>query len=460
MARTADEARAQALAAQAARPTAFAQMSSGLGIGANVYSNKDQFLSYLQTTDPVQKSEYLQEINRNLGNTRSTAPGFDGSELEYLQTLMRRAGFSKAKTPIGGGMIGPGDAAGLDTVIALAYASNLDPLTYLENYNQTLAGKTVKQPDTTTRYSKQIQTALQFKDLGDARQYYSDSYFAAYGVYPSADLDKKFQDSWNAQIQSQDKPTTTKTKIEKAPIYDKKAKPLIDKKTGEQKKDKFGNLIYVDKSGKPAIAKDKNGVYRYTDVITGQSTSGGEGFTPEEQQQFLATFLSENFPGSSFNVDDVGGAAKTIYDSIVELHKANYTKPPAFSEVSGLIKNMLGSPDEKVQTELYTQYSNDIQAQALTRFNGLSAVVKPGENANKYIAPVLKTLSESLEKEVTIDSDIAKEIFNFKGEDGSYRMPNDFELLNYVKARPEYGRTSMAINESVNVAQALKNALG
>ena len=453
MARTADEARAQALAAQAARPTAFAQMSSGLGLGANVYSTTDPFLSYLQTTDPVQKAEYLQNINRSLGAQAGPA-GFDGTQIEYLQTLMRRAGFSKAKSPIGGGMIGPGDAAGLDTVVALAYASNVDPLTYLENYNSTLAGKTVKQPDTTTRYSKQIQTALQLKDLGDARQYYSDSYFAAYGFYPSADLDKKFQDSWNAQVKSQDKPTTTTTKTEYAPIYDKKSKPVMDKKTGEQKKDKFGNLVYS------SIAKDKSGKYRYETVITGSSISKAEGFTGEEQKQFLTTFLKENYPTAQFNVEDVGGAAKILYDSIVELHKANYSKPPAFSEVSGLIKDMIGTPDEKVQTELYTQYSNDIQSQALTRFNALSAVVKPGENASKYIAPVLKNLSESLEKEVTIDSDIAKEIFNFKGEDGSYRMPNDFELNNYIKARPEYGRTSMAINESVNVAQALKNALG
>ena len=453
MARTADEARAQALAAQAARPTAFAQMGSGLGLGANVYSTTDPFLSYLQTTDAVQKAKYLQDINRNLSGTRGPA-GFDGTQLEYLQTLMRRAGFSKAKSPTAGGMIGPGDAAGLDTVVALAYASNVDPLTYLENYNATLAGKTVKQPDTTTRYSKQIQTALQFKDLGDARQYYSDSYFAAYGFYPSADLDKKFQESWNAEMQRQDKPTTTTTKTEYAPIYDKKSKPVMDKETGEQKKDKFGNLVYS------SIAKDKSGQNRYTTVTTGSTISKGEGFTGEEQKQFLTTFLKENYPTANFSVEDVGGAAKTIYDSIVELHKANYSKPPAFSEVSGLIKNMIGTPDEKVQTELYTQYTNDIQAQALTRFNALSAVVKPGENANKYIGPVLKTLSESLEKEVTIDSDIAKEIFNFKGEDGSYRMPNDFELNNYIKARPEYGRTSMAINESVNVAQALKNALG
>ena len=62
MARTADEARAQALAAQAARPTAFAQMSSGLGIGADPYKSTDQFLSYLQATDPVQKPSTYKKL--------------------------------------------------------------------------------------------------------------------------------------------------------------------------------------------------------------------------------------------------------------------------------------------------------------------------------------------------------------------------------------------------------------
>jgi hypothetical protein len=70
----------------------------------------------------------------------------------------------------------------------------------LSDYNSTLVAKGPKQQDTTTKYTKQIQTALQFKDLGDARQYYSDAYFAAYGKYPEAELDKKFQDSWNANV--------------------------------------------------------------------------------------------------------------------------------------------------------------------------------------------------------------------------------------------------------------------
>jgi hypothetical protein len=453
MAESPGEMRARAAAIAAQRPTAFAQMGSSLEIGPNAYKNTDQFLSYLQTTDPVAKAEALQEINRNL-NRLSGPTGFDGTQFDYMQTLLRRGGFSKAKTPIGGGFIGPEDAAGLDKAIAAAYASNQDPLTYLENYNSTLVAKGPKQQDTTTKYTKQIQTALQFKDLGDARQYYNDSYFAAYGQYPSADLDKKFQDSWNANVLNQDKPTTTKTKTEFAPVYDKKSSPVMDKATGQQKKDKFGNLVFSK------IAVNQSGQKQYTTVSTGVTTSEAEGFTPEEQKQFLATFLSENYPTADFSRGDVGGAAKTIYDSIVELHKANFTTPPTFAAVSDLVSDVIGTPDEKVQTELLNQYYSDIQNAAVTRFNSLGSIVKPGENASKYISPILTNISAALEREITIDSDIAKEIFNFKGEDGKYRMPNEFEISKFIKSRPEYGKTSAAINDSINLAQSLKNALG
>jgi hypothetical protein len=451
---TAEQRRERAMAERAmGRSTAFAQMGSGFDVGANRYTSKDQFLSYLQATDPVTKNELLQEINRNLN--RNPGPvGFDGTQFDYMQTLLRRGGFSKAKTPIGGGILGPGDAEGLSTVIGLAYASNKDPLTFLSEYNQSVAAKGPKQQDTTTKYTKQIQTALQFKDLGDARQYYSDAYFVAFGKYPPAELDTKFQNSWNANVVSQNRPTTTEGKTEFEPVYDIKSKPVMDKTTGQQKKDKFGNLVFSK------ISVNEKGQLQYKTKSTGTSTAEGQGFTEEEQKQFLTTFLAENYPGTDFSEGDVGGAAKSIYDAIVELHKANYTTPPAFASVSGLITKIIGTPDEKVQTELFNQYSSDIQNNAVTRFNSLSSLVKPGENASKYISPVLSSLSTALEREVTIDSDIAKEIFNFKGEDGKYRMPNDFELNKFIKSRPEYGKTSTAINESINLAQSLKNALG
>jgi hypothetical protein len=166
----------------------------------------------------------------------------------------------------------------------------------------------------TTQFTKQVQSSLQYKDLGDARQSYSDAYFKAWGQFPNADLDKKFQNAWNAKVKSETQPTTTETKTEKVYIYDKKSKPVIDPKTKKQKVDAAGQPIFSIK------LKDSSGVYRTKTIVTGTSKSMGEGFTAEEQTQFLADFLANNYPDAKFNVDDVGGTAKTIYDTIAAYH--------------------------------------------------------------------------------------------------------------------------------------------
>ena len=82
---------------------------------------------------------------------------------------------------------------------------------------------------------------------------------------------------------------------------------------------------------------------------------------------------------------------------------------------------------------------------------------RKGEDGKRIPAHFIETLVVRCKDKVILDAYLGLAIsenpyiaFNFKGADGAYRMPNDFELLNYVKARPEYGKTSMAINEHGN----------
>jgi hypothetical protein len=438
-----------------AKPSAFAQMSNVPGTGnlnsPNIWKDPENlFYKFAFATEPLAKAQAYQNLNRALNSTAGPA-GFK-NQFDYISSLLVKTGLTKNSL---------GFASALDKVVAASVGTNTDPFTFLETYQKSLAGdKPVKQPDTTTRYAKQIQTAMQFKDLGDARQYYNDAYFTAFGKNPSADLDKKFQDAWNMQVRDQEKPTTTKTTTEKAPIYDKKAKPLIDKATGEQKKDKFGNPIYVDKSGKPAIAKDKNGVYRYTDVITGTSTSGGEGFTPEEQKQFLADFLVANNPNTEWSVDDLGGSAKSLYDTIASFHKANYSKVPDLPSLSTLINNVLSSTDEKVATEYITQYQNTVRKQTANKFMSLSEEIKAGEDADKYVKPLLEVFTTALEKNFTQDDPFVIQALNFKDDKGVYRMPNALELNQMIMNHPDYGKTAKAVNEAVDLTQNLRSKLG
>ncbi len=418
------------------KQSAFAQMSA-YSVGSIYNTSTDPYLLFAGATDPSRKAMYLQEIARTLSGKQGPA-GYQGSQLNYLQEMLRKSGLSKSTTPLG--MFGVDESNALEKVILASVASNVDPLTFLEDYNTSLKGKTIKQPDTTTKFTKQVQSALQFKDLGDARQYYSDAYFKAYGKFPEPDLDKRFQDAWNAEVKKQTQPTTTEGKTQFAPIYDTKSKKVIDPKTKKQKVDKFGNKVYA------SIKKNADGIEQYKTITTGVSTAKGEGFTAEEQTQFLATFLTNNFPGTDFSkVEDIGGTAKTLYDAIRNVHEQNYDD---------------ASPDDKVQSELFRQYTDKINKRANTRFMSLSEVIQPGENASQYVNPLLKSLSTALEQQISIKDPLAIKALNFKGEDGKYRLPNEFELNDMVMNDSRFGGTSTAINTAVNMAQTLKNALG
>jgi hypothetical protein len=431
------------------RPSAFAQMSNVPGTGnlnaPNIWKDPENlFYKFAFATDPLAKAQAYQNLNRAL-NATAGPTGFK-NQFDYISSLLVKTGLTKNSL---------GFASALDKVVAASVGTNTDPFTFLETYQKSLSGgKVVKQPDTTTRYAKQIQTAMQFKDLGDARQYYNDAYFTAWGKNPSADLDKKFQDAWNKQVRDQEAPTTTKTTTEFAPVYDKKSKPVIDSKTKKQKVDKFGNLVFSK------IALDQSGQKRYTSVVTGKTTSSGEGFTAEEQQQFLADFLVANNPNTEWKVDNLGGAAKTLYDTIASFHKANYTKVPDLATLSPLINNVLSSTDPKVATEYIAQYQNTIRKQTASKYMSLAEEINAGEDADKYVKPLLEVFTTALEKNFTQDDPFVIQALNFKDDKGVYRMPNALELNQMIMNHPDYGKTAKAVNEAVDLTQNLRSKLG
>lgn len=435
------------LASTNTTPTAYASV-----VGPSIYTSTDPYLSFVQTPDPNRKSEYLQNINRTL-SAQAAPEGFAGNRMQYLLTLLRTSKLSKAKTPLTNNMIGIEDSAALEKVINAAYASNQEPIEWLSRYTGSLGPKVIKQPDTTTKFTKQIQTAFQYKDLGDARQAYSNAYFTAFGVYPSADLDKKFQNSFNAQEKLQNQPTTTAGKVEQAPIYDTKSKPIIDPKTKKQAVDAFGNKKFSK------IKTDSAGVKQYTPITTGTSTRQGEGFTAEEQKQHLADFLVANFPEESWDINTLGGSAKSAYDALRAANTNNYGDEPDLATLSPIIKSLLKSTDADVSTTILKSYQDDARKKAGTRFMSIADSIAAGKDAKEIIDPLIKTVSQFLEKDVTLNDTFMKKILNFQGSDGKYRMMNDYELHQALIKHPDYGKTSTAKNESVNLFQSLKGAL-
>lgn len=418
----------------------------------NPYTSENPFLNYFGSSDPTAKSLLLQTLNRNLLATQT--PGLPTNDFVYLYTLLRGKGYSKGKTNLSLGIIDNEDKAALDKLLTVAIPSGLDPIGYL---NQPSVGNTAKGPkvqDTTTTFSKQIQSALQYKDAGDARVAYNNAYFTAFGQFPAPELDSSFRDAWNAKVKTELAPTTTAGKTEYHTNYDKKSKPVIDKKTGLQAKDKFGDLKYSK------ILTNATGQKTYTPVVTGQSVTPGEGFTAIEQEQFLSEYLVKNNPSTKWDIKTLGGQAKTTYDDLVATISANYGTPQDLSTLGPVIAQALGNADPKVVAEVIKKFKDDQRKAAGIKYMGLADYTNAGEDANKYVAPLIKTTSNYLESDITIDDPLMKKFLNFQGSDGKYRLPNDYEIEQELKKDSRYQKTSRAKNDVVNLFQSLKDQIG
>jgi hypothetical protein len=413
--------------------TSLAASQAASQVPGNIYASTNNLLAYASTTDPAAKALALQNIRREM-SVANSGPGGQGTQYEYLQTLLRSTGFVKdKKTPIG--VVGPGDAAGLDKIISLAVANNTDPVTLLELFKRSGVGGdgAVKQQDTTAKYNKAVSTALQYKDITDAKQGYNDAHFQAYGYFPQESSFGNFQTAWNAEVKRQKATTSTSTKT----TY----RPVIDPKTGKQ-------------------AVNKSGQLQYETINTGTTTTSGEGFTSEEQQAFLANYIGQNFPDVTLSGKELGGAAKVLYDSIAEAHAKNFDAVPDLSAVAPIIKDAISASNANQSAEMLTQYRNGIRDKMGTKYMSIAESLKAGKDAADVLNPLMDSLSIALETKVGITDPLVIKLANYKDDKGVYRLPNEFEVNQAVISDSRYGTTSRAINEGVNVMQSLRSKLG
>jgi hypothetical protein len=417
-------------------PSAYSTMSDI--IGANRYGSNaanDPYIKFLASgTDPIAQAQTFQDLYRGLVNQAAPAGSKAGTMFEYVQSLLRSTGLSKGTSPLG--IPDNGDITGMQNAIKYTIATNsTDTLTFLNALSGAggLGGKQVlQQPDTTTKYNKQISTALQYKDLGDAKAALSDAYFSAWGVQASADLISSFGNAWNAEVKSQTKATTTET----VTSFEK----VIDPKTGKQK-------------------RDKSGILQYKPITKQKTSSAGEGFTAEEQNQFLADYISTNFNIKGADPQTLGGASKAAYDQIAQIYKNNYLDVPKFATVAPIISQLIGTADANTAKTILDKQYADIRKTNATKYMSIADYLNQGEDANKYIDPLRTTLSASLETDVNLKDPLMIQLLNFQGSDGKYRMPNEWEITQAITNDPRYLYTSKSKNDAVNLTQSLKNGL-
>lgn len=428
-------------------------VSMGMTGNAVTYTITDPWVIYTSSTaDAVDKSMAFNTIKLMLQNQPAPAGSNSNNLLNYFQEKIRASGASKDKTPYG--IIGPGDAKAFMDIGLSAIRSGIAPTDYLDQYAKYNTPPAPKVKDTSTTYNKQVATALLLKDEGDARLAWRNAHFTAFGSYPPEASNETFGKAWNSQVKSQASTASTQYVTTYEPMYDKKSKPVIDPKTKKQKIDGFGNKVF----SKPIL--DKLGKQSYNVVTKYTETKPGEGFTAAEQEQFLSDYLIKNYPSSEWDIKTLGGQAKTTYDDLMATISANYGATQDLSTLGPVIQQALGNADPKVSAEVIKKFKDDQRKAAGIKYMGVAEYTNAGEDANKYIAPLMKTTSNYLESDITIDDPLMKKFLNFQGSDGKYRLPNDYEIEQELKKDSRYQKTSRAKNDVVNLFQSLKDQIG
>lgn len=421
--------------------TAFQSISQTVLLNPESLTS-DPYVKYLEVaSDPVAGAREFNALYAGLVGTSPSAGTKYNNAWEELQALLRAKNYSKGKSALG--VVDAADRSGLAKAIQDSLGmGQTDVIQFLTALKGRPGGP--KQVDTTTKFSTQVTRALQLKDLGDATNTLTDAYMLAYNTAPSADLITDFQKKWNAEVQAQTPSTQTRSTTVMVPVY--------DSKTGKQK---------IGKNGKPVFKQLVNaeGVKQYEPVTTSESLVAGEGFTAEEQKQFMANYIATNFPSKKWNVNEIGGAAKSIYDAMVQIHNNNFDEPPSFEDAAPFITRIMGTGNSEVANQLIGEYQTKVRGGAAQRYMSLTPDITAGSDAKPIVDRLSGTVSEALETYVGLDDPFMVRVLNFTDSKGNYRLPNEYELSNMIMEDPRMGRTSKAINQSVNLAQALKSQL-
>lgn len=361
---------------------------------------KDSFELKSQVyTNPAAYSYAIGNYLLNWRNEESPVPGFV-NKLDYIQALLRGTGLSKDTTPRG--IIGNDDTKALQEVSRISLQNGIPFLDTLKELYSTRNVNTVK-------FSKSIATSIKLIDDSDAKSQLSNAYFQAYGEFPPESVITEFKNLRNIEAKKQQ-------------------------------------------------AKSVTAMTTKGDVTSTKTTTFDEGFTKEEQQQFLANYLVKNFDVATS--DGLGGQAKSLYDQIVGVHRNNLLTEPDLPAVAGVIKNVLSATDDKVASEILNQYFGQQRRIASTKYLGIQNNLLAGDDVLTYAKPMQDGLMKTFGRNVAVDDKLIVAALNFKDEKGNYRPMNDLELNNMVMSDPRFATSPMAIQRGTSLADKLAKELG
>lgn len=327
------------------------------------------------------------------------------SNFEWLVEAVRKKGWSKGTGPTT--LVSADDYAGIAKAFKGGYLNGTDYIDYMKKELST-GGSGTGAPT----FSKDITTALQLLDASDSASKLNEAYFKAFNKMPSQNLIKSFMNKFNAEAKAQLATTTTTTTTAGS-----------------------GTTKSSSKRG---------------------SVVSGEGFTAEEQNQFLAQFLKDNF---KITGQEQAGQAITIINALKKVHEDNLLPQPSMEELSAIAADVVGTADVDMAKQKIDSYAQGVRKTAAKFYPSMADSLAEGQDIRTYIGPAVQAVNAYLDTNWDLTEPRIKEIINQSDGKGGFRSMNATELENWALKQAEAQTSSYGRNKAMELAQAFKEGL-
>lgn len=367
----------------------FAASNAAAALAARIRAEGSFYTRALATADPVAFSNLAaSELDSLRSQQRSDSWG---NNANYLQALLRANGMSKGTTPLG--TFSYEDTKAFREAVVEARLNGVEYLTLLQdNLDKGGVG------GTKTKFSKEASTAINLIDKSDAKTMLSKGYYAAYGESVPESEVTRFMNKFNARAKKEAVTTT-------------------------------------------AVGTTTTS----TAGTTGKSTTtrSGLGFTAEEQNQFLASYIAKR--GGKIT-PETGGAVKTFIDEMRATYKNNGLAEPAFEELAKTATDLVATGDPEILKQKLEEAKQKVRNQAAKLYPGMADVLNNGEDIKEYADQYIKVASAITRKTYDMNNPLIKKMMNFKDEKGNFRAASATEAYEIVRGSSDWDTSPDAFN--------------
>jgi hypothetical protein len=318
--------------------------------------------------------------------------------------MVRNMKLSSAKGVLG--MSSTEDIAAMKEVLKNSYLDGVDWVSYINTQAQSPYASSSTGP----KFSKEVSTALTLIDKTDAESILSKAYYGAFGVMPNNKQIENFKTRYNAEAQRQLAETT---------------------------------------STRSTSGSDTSTAAR------SKSVTQGMGFTQQEQQQFIAKFLKNNY---KITGKEESGRAATIIDDLQRVYEDNLMPVPPLEELAAFAANAIGTGDPEMYKQKIDAKLQSVRMVAAKMHPGAADILSAGTDIKTVATPISQALNSYMGTNIAYNDPRIKELVNYN--DGTtIRTANAIEIEKWARKQPEFATSAYGKNRAMDIADAFEQGL-